>query len=199
MGSFWSNADSDHLRLAQQHYDDKKFQDAINNYNQITNLKETAGFTGTDLYQLGYCYYMIQKYEDAIKWFSEYITNREAVFHYYHDYMTEARYYRSDCYYQLKKYNEALLDLNKLIKCYDTAKYYNLRATIYETTGYLEEALKDHKKVFSYSTDLKEMNETEESIKRIKGKLLLENPLQKQIDELKVTVAQLSKQCDSIV
>jgi len=94
MSRFW---------LAESYYRNDQYDDAIKVYTDLYNTSALYGQTESYLitYNIAYCHYKKADYASALRWFDEYLDEKETM------YRKDALVRRADCYFISKKYKEA--------------------------------------------------------------------------------------------
>lgn len=94
MSRFW---------LAESYYRNDQYDDAIKVYTDLYNTSALYGQTESYLmtYNIAYCHFKKADYASALKWFDEYLDEKETV------YRKDALVRRADCYFISRKFKEA--------------------------------------------------------------------------------------------
>ncbi len=101
MANFWSG---------ETYSIDKKYNESIESYEAISRVSE---YSLKSKYGLGYNYYNLKKYDQALKYFRDYTDQPEKISNKKNLYDAQIRL--ADCYYAAKKYNDALAIYNELL------------------------------------------------------------------------------------
>ncbi len=104
--------------ISESYYQNKKYQDAITNYILFRELNGSysTGKYDASAYSLGYSYYIISNYKEAIKWFHNFEASNTRSNIVNQDKLYDTYLRLGDSYYMTKKYKIAITYYEKIIE-----------------------------------------------------------------------------------